>query len=179
LEATVDARDTEIAISFWKEKAEQFGSPPPIGEFDLVDLDVDSFRFLIVVDLRARDASVFLAYGTGFAKLFGLPERPPMWPMIECIPTRYRALFLGGCKDAISAATPVRFSGEMTVLDGSEFYRACFMPLKMKTDTIQALYGSFNFRLYTTADLAERSRLADVEGSPRMPELPMSADKTN
>jgi hypothetical protein len=178
LEATVDARDTEIAISFWKEKAEQFGGPPPIAEFDLVGL-VDSSRFLIAVDLYARDASVFLAYGTGFAKLFGLPERPQMSPMIECIPCRYRPLFLSGCKDAIAEGTPVRFSGEMAVLGGSEFYRACFMPLKMRVDTMQALYGSFNFGLYTAADLAEQSQSADAGGSPRLPELPISADETN
>jgi hypothetical protein len=177
LEATVDARDTEIAISFWKEKAEQFGKPPPISEFSPVVLEVDPFRFLIVVDLYARDASVFLAYGTGFAKLFGLPERPPMWPMIECIPGRYRSLFLGGCNDAISDAAPVRFSGEMAVLGGSEFYRACFMPLMMKVDRLEALYGSFNFRLYTTAEVAERSQLADARGSPMSPGTAMSVNK--
>jgi hypothetical protein len=44
---------------------------------------------------------------------------------------------------------------------------------------MQALYGSFNFRLYTTADLAERSKLADAGGSLRSPELPLSLDETN
>jgi hypothetical protein len=88
-------------------KAEQFGNPPPIGEFSLVDLVGDSFRFLIGADLLARAASVFLAYGSGFAKLFGLPERAPLCPMIECIPSRYHSLFVGGCKDAISEAAPV------------------------------------------------------------------------
>jgi hypothetical protein len=102
-----------------------------------------------------------------------------MWPMIECIPSRYRSLFLGGCNDAISKATPVRFSGEMAGLRGFEFYRACFLPLKMKVDTMQALYGSFNFRLYTVPDFAKRSQLADAGGSPTFPELPMSANKTN
>jgi hypothetical protein len=168
LEATVEARDTEIAISFWKEKAEQFGNPPPIGEFGPVDLEADPFRFLIIVDPDARggrDHSVFLAYGPGLAKLFGLPEQPPMWrPMIECIPSRYRALFLGGCKDAIFEAAPVRFSGEMAVLGGFEFFRACFMPLNKKIDALQVLHGSFNVRLYTDADLAERSQLADAGG---------------
>jgi hypothetical protein len=161
----VDARDTEIAISLWKEKAEQFGSPPPIGQISPVDRVVDPFRFLIVVDLHARDSSVFLDYGTGFAKLFGLPERPPMWtPVIKCIPARYHSVFRSGCKDAISKATPVRFSGEMAVPGGSEFYRACFMPFKMNAGRMQALYGSFNFRPHTAADLAERSQLADAAG---------------
>ena len=160
----MEARDTEIAISFWKEKAEQFGNPPPIGEFGPVDLEADPFRFLIIVDADARggrDHSVFLAYGTGLARLFSLPERPPMWrPMIECIPSRYRSVFLGGCKDAISEAAPVRFSGEMAVLGGFEFFRACFVPLKMKVEATEVLHGSFNFRLYMTADLAQRAQLA-------------------
>jgi hypothetical protein len=179
LEATVDARDTEIAITLWKEKAEQFGNPPPVGEFSLADLVGDSFRFLILADLLARDASVFLAYGAGFAKLFGLPERPPRWPMIECIPTRYRFLFLEGCKEATSERTPVHFSGEVATLGGSEFYRACFMPLKMRIDTTQGLYGSFNFRLYTASELGARSQSAEAGGSPRLPELPMSENKTS
>lgn len=159
------ARDTEIAIAFWKEKAKQFGNPPPLGEFSLLDLVSDPFRFLIVTDLLARDISVFLAYGTGFAKLFGLPERPRVGPMIERIPSRYRSLFLGGCQDAISEAAPVRLSGEMAGLGGSEFYRACFMPFKMRVDTMRAIYGSFNFRLYTAAELAERSEAADAGGA--------------
>ena len=175
----MDARDTEIAISLWKEKAAQFGSPPPIGAVSPVDPTVDPFRFLIVADLYtrpARDALVFLDYGVGLARLFGLPKRPPMWrPMIECLPSRYRSLFLDGCKEAISKAAPVRFSGEMAVAGGSEFYRACFMPLKMKVDRMQALYGSFSFRLYTAAELAERSQLAAAEDSPLFPAPPMSA----
>ena len=131
------------------------------------------------LSIALRATPRFLAYGIGFAKLFGLPERPPLWPMTECIPSRYRSLFMGGCKDAISEAAPVRFSGEMAGLGGSEFYRACFMPLKMRVDTMQALYGSFNFRLYTTADLAERSQLADAGDSLGLPELPLSVDETN
>jgi hypothetical protein len=42
-----------------------------------------------------------------------------------------------------------------------------------------ALYGSFNFRLYTASELAARSQSADVGGSPMLPELPMSKNKAN
>ena len=90
-----------------------------------------------------------------------------------------RFLFLEGCKEATSEPAPVRFNGEVATLGGSEFYRACFMPLKMRIDTTQALYGSFNFRLYTAAELAERSQLADAGGNPAFPEVPISANKTN
>lgn len=159
---TLEERDTENAISFWKQKTEEFGKPPPIAEFNLVDFAGQSFRFLILADLLASDASVFLAYGAGFAKLFGLPERPSMrLPMIECIPDRYRSLFVEGCSEAITEAAPVRFSGDVAALGGSELYRACFMPLKMGVDTMRAVYGSFNFHVRPAADLRERSQPAD------------------
>ena len=171
----MEARDTEIALSFWKQQAKKFGNPPPISEFSLADLVDGSFRFLILADLLASDASVFLAYGAGFAKLFGLPPRPPMrMAMSECVPSRYRVLFLEGCKEAISEAAPACFSGEMPGLRGSELYRACFMPLRMDIDTMQAVYGSFNFLFYTAAGLAERSASGS---SLAFPELPLSVVK--
>jgi hypothetical protein len=177
---TLEARDTEIAISFWKQKAEELGKPPPIAEFNLVDFVGQSFRFLILADLIASDASVFLAYGAGFAKLFGLPKRPSMLlPMIECISDRYRFLFVEGCREAITEAAPIRFGGEVAGLGGSELYRACFMPLKMGIHTMQAVYGSFNFDVRLAADLSERSKAADRANSvsATWAELPMSAVK--
>jgi hypothetical protein len=74
----MEIRDTEIAISLWKEKADEFGKPPPLVEFSLADPVAHASRFLICADLLASDDWVFLAYGPGFAKLLGLPERPPM-----------------------------------------------------------------------------------------------------
>jgi hypothetical protein len=175
VEAAVEARDTEVAISFWKQKAKAFGNPPPIAEFSFGDLVGESCRFLILIDLLARDTPVFLAaYGARFAKLFGLPERSQMSAGIECIPSRYRFLFAEGCMDAISEAAPVRFSGEMPGLGGSELYRACFMPLRMGIDAMQAVYGSFNFLFRTAAELTERSAAA---GSSASLELSLSVAK--
>lgn len=174
----METRDTEVAISLWNEKVEQFGNPPPIGEFSFADPVAQSFRFMIGADLLASDDWVFLAYGVGFAKLLGLSERLPMRvPMIRCIPHRYRFLFLQGCGEAFAEAVPLRFSGEMAGLGGSELYRACFMPLKTSIDTMRAIYGSFNFRFRTAAELAERSQSADAAGGPTLPDLPLSVAK--
>jgi hypothetical protein len=177
LRTTLEARDTEIAISFWKQKAAEFGKPPPIAKFNLVDFVSQSFRFLILADLLAGDSSVFLAYGAGFAKLFGLPERPSTrLPMIECIPNRYRFLFMEGCREAITEAAPIRFNGEVAGLGGSELYRACFMPLKMGINTMQAVYGSFNFRVRLAAELGERSKSDRASSvNAKWTELPMPA----
>ena len=163
----MEARDTELAIALWKEKAEQFGNPPPIAEFSLADPVGQSFRFMILADLLVTDASVFLAYGAGFAKLFALPERPAMRvPMIECIPNRYWFVFLEGCSSAVSEGAPVHFSGDIAAIGGCELYRACFMPLKMGIDTMRAVYGSFNFRFRAAAELAEKPRWSSSSSLP-------------
>ena len=112
-----------------------------------------------MADLLARDDSVFLAYGSGFAKLFDLPARPSMLvPMFKCVPDRYRFLFVEGCSETIGETAPIYCSGEIALSGGSELYRACFMPLKMGIDTMRAIYGSFNFRFYMAEELSERRK---------------------
>ena len=70
----LEARDTELAISLWNDKAKQFGAPPPLGEFDLGDFAAKSYRFLVCADVLFEDSSVFLEYGLAFAELLGLPH---------------------------------------------------------------------------------------------------------
>jgi hypothetical protein len=161
---TLEDRDTEITISLWKKKAEQFGKPPPIAEFKLEDFDNDCFRFLILADLLVKDDSVFLAYGSGLAKRLGLPERPSIFiPMLKWIPERYRFLFEEGCSEAIVQTAPLRFSGEIVDAGSYELYRASFMPLKMGIETMQAVYGSFNFRSRAAAEqLGEQRQQVDT-----------------
>jgi len=168
----LEARDTEVAISLWKEKAEQFGRPPPMAEFSMADPFRDAFRFIIHADLAMSDDWFFLAYGRGFAKLLGLAERSRMGKsMIQHLPHRYRYLFLQGCGEAIAAAAPVRFDGEVAGLGGVELYRACFMPLRMTMGTMQAIYGSFSFLFCTAAKLAERPASAGAGAGTAFPEL--------
>jgi hypothetical protein len=168
---SLEERDTENAIALWRKKAEQFGTPPPIAEFRLNDVGDDCFRFLISVDLLVNADSVFLAYGSIFAKRLGLPERPSIFvPMLKSIPERYRFLFAAGCNEAITQAEALRFSGEIANGEGSELYRACFMPLKMGIATMQAIYGSFNFRFRAAATLREQSPLAEVRAGQKLSE---------
>jgi hypothetical protein len=167
----VEARDTEVAISVWKDKADQFGRPPPLAEFSMADPLSHPFRFMIHADLVTSDEWFFLAYGHGFAKLLGLAEHPRMGKsIIQHLPHRYRFLFLEGCAEAIAAAAPVRFHGEVAGLEGSELYRACFMPLKMNINTMLAIYGSFNFLFRPAAEIAQRSASAGAGGRPAFSE---------
>ena len=141
-----ELRDTERAISLWNKKSQEFGRPPPATEFDLSGLGTQGYRFIICADLLVKEDSVFSVYGPDFARLFDLPERPSMHvPMIRHVPGRYQALFAEGCDDAITEAAPVRFVGEVEHYGCIELYRACFMPLRMKSRTSQFVYGSFNY----------------------------------
>ena len=176
-EFQLEARDTELAISFWNQKAKRFGKPPPATEFNLIGLASQSFRFVICADLLVSDGSFFLAYGPSFAKLFDLLERPSMHvAMIRYIPDRYRFLFSDGCNDAIAEAAPVRCSGEIAGSAGVELYRACFMPLRLSPSTMQAIYGSFNYLTRPAAELCEHSSHDGVlaaEASSTFPALPI------
>ena len=162
----LEARDTELAISLWNDKAKQFGAPPPLGEFDLGDFAAKSYRFLVCADVLFEDSSVFLEYGLAFAELLGLPKRPSTHvPMIEYIPDRYRFVFLDGCRDALEHKAPARFSGEIAGSTGVEFYRACFMPLSMNMPNLQTIYGSFNYLMRPAAELRERSQRVSPDSS--------------
>jgi hypothetical protein len=179
-ELPLEERDTEIAIAAWKKRVDQFGKPPPIAEFRLTDIENDCFRFLILADLLVNEASVFLAYGSSFAKQLGLPERPSIFiPMLKSLPDRYRFLFAEGCSEAIAQTAPLRFSGEIANAGGSELYRACFMPLKMSVETILAIYGSFNFRFTAAATIDEKRWRAETDRRQPFTEPPASAVKAN
>jgi hypothetical protein len=141
-----ELRDTEHAIYLWKQKASEFGRPPPVIAFNFSRMTSDGYRFVICADTLVKEDSALVLYGPNFAKLLELPERPLMnVPMIRQLPERYHSLFAEGCNEAISEAAPVRFSGETGHCGSTELYRATFMPLKMECPTLRFIYGSFNY----------------------------------
>jgi hypothetical protein len=144
-----EQRDTERAVTLWHNKASATGGPPPITAFDLSRLTGDwGHRFLISTDKIVED-SVFLIYGSPFARLLELPETPLSFtPMVEQLPERYRPLFAEGCVEAITEAAPARFSGAVVHHGKIEFYRAVFMPCKLNASSWRPLiFGSFNYRV--------------------------------
>jgi hypothetical protein len=144
-----EQRDTERAVTLWHNKASASGGPPPITAFDLSRLNGDwGHRFLISTDKVVED-SVFLIYGSPFARLLDLPETPRSFtPMVEQLPERYRPLFGEGCVEAITEAAPARFSGAVVHHGKIEFYRAVFMPCKLNASSWRPLiFGSFNYRV--------------------------------
>jgi hypothetical protein len=144
-----EQRDTEHAVTLWHNKARASGGLPPITAFDLSRLAGDwGHRFLVSTDKVVED-SVFLIYGSPFARLLELPETPLSFtPMVEQLPERYRALFGEGCVEAITEAAPARFGGAVVHHGRIEFYRAVFMPCKLNPSSWRPLiFGSFNYRV--------------------------------
>ncbi len=143
----VERRDTERAFTLWHQKTSELGRPPPLEAFDLSRKNIDwSYRFIICGD--DVEHSVFLIYGLQLARLLQLPETPNYYgPMIAQLPDRYRPLFVEGCGEVIFDSAPARFSGAIVYHGRTEYYRAAFLPVKMRLDPLRPIvFGSFNCR---------------------------------
>jgi hypothetical protein len=76
---------------------------PVLAAFDFSSIKGDwSHRFLICTDPGIENAA-FVAYGSEFAALLGLPEAvTTIVPMNQRLPSRYQPLFVEGCSNAIT-----------------------------------------------------------------------------
>ena len=114
-----------------------------------------SYRFIICG--AGISDSVFLMYGSHFARLLGLPEKSNYHdPIIVQLPTRYRPLFTEGCETASVAPAAAKFNGAVVHNGCTELYRAAFMPLRLRVDSLRPIIVSFNYR--ALARLPERWR---------------------
>ena len=142
-----ELRDTEHAIMFWREKASEYGGLPPLTAFDFSRMISGAWRhrFVIRADAVVNELA-FLIYGSRFAKLLELPEKPIRGiPITRQLPGRYLPLFTEGCGHAIAQAAPVRLSGVVVDYAQIELYRAAFMPLAMRLNSSkQLVFGTFN-----------------------------------
>jgi hypothetical protein len=155
-----ERRDTELAITLWHEKASELGSPPPVEAFDLSQAMDWGYRFIICG--AGISDSVFLMYGPHFARLLGLPVKANYYdPIIVQLPTRYRPLFTEGCEAASAAPGAAKFNGAVTHNGCTELYRAAFMPLRLRVDSIRPIvFGSFNYRALARVPERWRERSA-------------------
>jgi hypothetical protein len=146
-ELASERRDTERAVTLWHQKAAELGWPPPLEAFDLSRMTSDwAYRFVICGE--DVEHSVFLLYGTQLARLLGLPEKANYCdPMIVQLPEPYRPLFAEGCGEVITASAPARFSGAIEHHGRTEYYRAAFLPVKLRVGALRPIvFGSFNCR---------------------------------
>jgi len=120
-----ERRDTELAVTLWHEKASELGSPPPVEAFDLSRAMDWSYRFIICG--AGISDSVFLMYGSHFARLLGLPEKPNYYdPIMVQLPTRYRPLFTAGCDAAAAVPAAAKFNGAVMHNGRTELYRGFY-----------------------------------------------------
>jgi hypothetical protein len=145
-ELPAESRDTERAIRLWHQKAAN-GRPPDLTAFDFHRLQTDwGFRFLISTD-DLLEAAVFIVYGSQFANLLSLPEKPnSAIPVLRQVPARYRGLFCEGCGEVLRHPEPARFNGAIRYGGDLELYRAAFMPLQGSAGSRPLIYGTFNRR---------------------------------
>ena len=154
-------RDTERAIKFWRQKASECGGLHPSTAFELSRMSSGawSHRFVICAAAVVNELA-FLIYGSRFAKLLELPERPTRGiPITRQLPGRYLTLFTEGCRHAIAQGAPVRLSGVVVDYGQIELYRAAFMPLAMQlTSSKQLVFGTFNRRIGPKASSSDAIR---------------------
>ena len=147
--------------SFWHQKASEFGGLPPLTAFDFSQMisGAWSHRFVICVDAVAGEPA-FLIYGSRFAQLLELPEKPISGvPINGQLPGRYLPIFTEGCSDAIARAAPVRLRGAVVDYGQIELYRAAFMPLAMQPNSsMRVVFGTFNRRIGSKAYSSEAVR---------------------
>src|SRR6202040_1998446 len=126
------------------------GGLPPSTAFELSRMSSGAWsqRFVICAAAVVNELA-FLIYGSRFAKLLELPERPTRGiPITRQLPGRYLTLFTEGCRHAIAQGAPVRLSGVVVDYGQIELYRAAFMPLAMQlTSSKQLVFGTFNRRI--------------------------------
>ena len=146
-----ERRESERAIRYWEDKAEQLGRRVTVAALDLADINTPdwSHRFVIAVDLIVENSALLL-YGSDFAKLLDLPAKgTPHVPMVRQLPRHLSGLFVRGCCDAHHTRRAVRLEGGVERPDGKvELYRAAFIPVGVKENSLTHLaFGAFNSRV--------------------------------
>ena len=153
-----DRREAELAVAYWEDKLAELGTQTTIAALDLAAMDEEDWanRFLIAVDERV-ERSALLMYGANFARLLGLPPKPPrVLPLERQLPPRFAEIFLRGCSEAEKNGEPIRLEGEVERnSDRIEQYRAVFIPVKVRAGSrTHFAFGAFNSRVVEAAAAA-------------------------
>ena len=147
-----ERREIQRAIEHWQRNTWGADCIPLLDTFDFSPLRGNwGYWFLICGD-HALESAVFVAYGSGFAKLLGLPATPPPGiPCLEQIPRSYWAMFSEGYSRASMASSPETLEGTFRFQSRTERYRAVFMPIMLQPNwSKQLIFGSFNCREFGT-----------------------------
>jgi hypothetical protein len=146
-----ELRNTTRTIALWRQKASEFGEPPPRSAFDFSRMTDRYWAYCFLIGTDALGAHCrFLAYGSEFARLLELPGTAAVGtPLAGQLPARYARLFAEGCCAALTQEKPIRVSGIVAQEAGAiELYRAAFLALaKEPNSSTRFIFGSFNSRI--------------------------------
>jgi hypothetical protein len=151
LNAVRERRESEQLIADWEGETRRLGHALALMTLDISAMTSPKwdYRFVITVVPVVEDWS-FLFYGTRFASLMELPERPShSVSMVTQLPVRYVPVLTNGCIASTFSATAVRMHGTVRCEDGGEeLYRAAFIRLNLDANRQQHfVLGVFNCRL--------------------------------
>lgn len=150
-----ERRDVQCAIEHWYRNTWGKDCIPFLDTFDFSSMKDDwGYRFLICGG-HAVEQSMFVAYGSKFARLLGLPDKAVTnTPFIRQIDQPYRDMFIDGCTQARTASSPVILEGSFDL--GSEF-EAVFMPIMLQPHwSKQLILGSLDLRVADAAFASQR-----------------------
>jgi hypothetical protein len=144
----LERRDVELAIQHWQQNTWGQDCVPLLDTFDFSPMKVSwGQRFLFCGGHTAEDA-VFVNYGSGFARMLGLPVKPDTTtPFMRQLPEAYREMFSEGYGKAAMESSPVTLEGTIRLAVHAQLFRAVFMPIMLRPNwSKQLIFGSFNYR---------------------------------
>jgi hypothetical protein len=148
-----ERRDVELAIKLWQQNTWGKDCVPFLDTFDFSPMRAGWGHRFLVCGGRSVESSVFVTYGSGFARLLGLPVKPiTTIPFVQQLPEPYRDMFSEGYSKATMEGSPVTLEGEFRVKAGAQLFRAVFMPIMLRPNwSKQLIFGSFNCRSTSAA----------------------------
>jgi hypothetical protein len=144
-----ELRDTVVISALWRQKAAEYGGPPPVTAFDISRMARSDWGYGFMICYGSMEIDhTFLVYGSQLRRLLELPVSPVCGvPLSRQMPARYLPVFMAGCAKTIAQGVPVRLSGSVVHLGQVELYRAVFMPLAaLPNSPVRRILGSFNRR---------------------------------
>ena len=147
-EPQLERRDVELAIQHWQRNTWGKDCVPLLDTFDFSPMKTSWGHRFLICGGPAVESSVFVSYGSGFARLLGLPAKPVTTiPFIQQVPASHREMFSEGCSKAMMESSPVTLEGTLGFGAGAQLFRAVFMPIMLRPNwSKQLIFGSFNCR---------------------------------
>jgi hypothetical protein len=144
----LERRDVELAIQHWQQNTWGKDCIPLLDTFDFSSMRASGGQRFLVCGGQAVENAVFVTYGSGFARVLGLPAEPvTTTPFLRQLPDAYREMFSEGYTKAAMESAPVTLEGTIRFGVTAQLFRAVFMPIMLRPNwSKQLTFGSFNYR---------------------------------